>query len=273
MDNFVGSLDTDIAIGSILSNFETAWVMHSVQDSLNMRFRPFADPMPNFVDILNRQFNTIYTAADEAYRDQVVATRDTTFKEIISCICEYYNLNLVQNLDELASEELYGIAHMMYDIFVSRFTDYMINFFIGYIIQNYESIYAYLAADETIKKPREKDMPVKSYIDPKFYLIHCNLNKVILNMYSYDIPLDALFGFFVDPNTAMRLSQILSDRGDIYRNYYAIYLSDQRYMAELLTAIKLRLQTKTQEAYDINKNLDLPTPPMPQQPAPVPDID
>lgn len=272
MDNFIGSLDTDIAIGSILSNFETAWVMHSVQDSLNMRFRPFADPMPNFVDILKRQFDNIYIAADDAYKDQVTFTRDTSFKEIISTICEYYNFTLVQNLDELPADELYGIAHTLYDIFVSRFTDYMINFFIGYIVQNYESIYAYLANDESVKKPREKDMPVKSYIDPKFYLIHCNLNKVILNMYSYDIPLEMLLGYFVDPNTAARLSQMIGDRGDVYKNYYAVYLADQRYMAELLTSIKLRLQARTQEAYDIHQ-ITSTEPVPPQQPAPVPDIE
>lgn len=270
MDNYVGSLDTDMAIGSILSNFESAWVIHSVQDSLNMRFRPFADPMPNFVDILNRQFETIKMSGPD-YIDQIEFTRDTSYKEIISTICEYYNLNLVQSLDEITSQELYGIARTMYEIFVSRFTDYMVDFYISYIMRNLDSIYAYLAADETIKKPREKDMPVKSYIDPKFYLVHCNLNKVILNMASYDIPLETMMEYFVNPEVALRMNQILSDRGDIYKNYYAAYLSDQRYMAELLTSIKLKLQARTQEAYDITNSLQLQTPPPVLQP--VPDID
>ena len=54
-------------------------------------------------------------------------------------------------------------------------------------------------------------------------------------------------------NFLIRLGMILSDKGDIYKNYYASYLQDQRYMAELLTCIKLKLQSKTQEAYDINR--------------------
>ena len=53
MNSYTGSIDTDMAIGTILSNFDSAWIMHSIQDSLNMKFRPFNDPMPNFVDILN----------------------------------------------------------------------------------------------------------------------------------------------------------------------------------------------------------------------------
>ena len=129
----------------------------------------------------------------------------------------------------------------------------MVDFYIRYIMINIDSIYAYLVADESIKKPREKDMTVKSYIDPKFQLIHANLNKVILNTAAYDIPLQSLLSFFVDQPTSIRLGMILSDKGDIYKNYYASYLQDQRYMAELLTCIKLKLQSKTQEAYDINR--------------------
>ena len=118
-----------------------------------------------------------------------------------------------------------------------------------------DSIYNYLINDETVKKPKDKDLPVKNYIDPKFYIIHSNLNKIIFNMVSYDINLDTLLSYFVDHNTAVRLSQILSDRGDIYKNFYAVYLQDQRYMADLITCIKLRLQQRTQEAYSIHNNI------------------
>lgn len=250
MNNYSRSIDTDAGIGIILSNFETSWVIHTVQDSLNLRFRPFAEPMPNFVDITFRQFATIMSQAPD-YLDQVLVTRDQTLKEIITTISEYYNLDFI-DIDEIESTELYGIAHVMYDIFVSRFTDYMVDFFINYIIDNIDNIYAYLSSDDNIKKPKEKDMTVKNYIDPKLLLIHANLNTVVLNMISYDFSLEFLLSYFTDPNTAARLSSLLSDKGDIYKNYYAIYLQDQRYMAELLTCIKLKLQSKTQEAYSID---------------------
>lgn len=250
MNNYSRSIDTDGAIGSILSNFDTAWIIHSVNDSLNMRFRPFSEPMPNFVDILNRQINSILDAAPD-YSDKIIATRDDTYREILDTVCEYYNLQF--NYTEISSPtELFGITHTLYDIFVARFTDYMVDFYINYIIRNMDNIYAYLAADESIKKPREKDMPVKSYIDPKFQLIHANLNTVVRNMVSYDITLEDLLGYFVDPQAAMRLSSLLSDKGDIYKNYYAVYLRDARYEAELLTSIKLSLQARTQEAFSIN---------------------
>ena len=251
MNNYIGSIDTDMAIGSILSNFETPWVIHSVQDSLNLKFRPFDEPMPNFVDIMNRQFDSLYAASPD-YTDKVVDVKNKTFIEIIECICNYYNLSFNEPYENISPQELYGIAHTIYDIFISRFTVYMVDFFINYIINNMDSIYAYLMSDDTVKKPREKDMIVKSYIDPKFQIIHANLNKIILNMTSYDISFEMLMSYFVDPNTAARLIQILSDRGDIFKNHYAAYLLDNRYMAELLTCIKLKLQSRTQEAYQIN---------------------
>ena len=61
MNSFANSIDTDMGIGSILSNFETPWIMHTVQDSLNMKFRPYKKTIPNYVNILNRQFDMILT--------------------------------------------------------------------------------------------------------------------------------------------------------------------------------------------------------------------
>lgn len=253
MNNFVGSLDTDMAIGSILSNFETPWVMNSVQDSLNMKFRPFSGPMPNFVDILERQFNSI-TVAGPDFKTKIDETRIETYKEIIQAICSSYSLVFTEPFENISPMELYGIAHTMYDIFISRFTEYMVEFYIKYILTNMDSIYTYLMSDDTVKKPKDKEV-MANYIDPKFHLIHANLNKIIMDMTGYDIPLSTLLSSFVDSASAERLCNLLTDTGDIYKYHYAAYLHDQRYMADLLTSIKLKLQSKTQQAFTINSTM------------------
>lgn len=247
MNGYVNSIDTDAAIGSILSNFETPWIMHTIQDSLNMKFRPFNEAMPNFVDILEREFNAIKPQAMD-YLDKVEETRIETYKEIIQAICEYYNLDFVEDIDSLHPMELHGVARTMYDVFVSNFTYYMIRFYINYIITNLNNIYDYLSKDPEIKKVKEKENAYRNYIDPKFLLIHQNLNTVVLNMTTYDVPLNTLLSYFLDPTYAARMSQLLADKGDIYKNHYAIYLQDQRYMADVLTVIKLELQSATQNA-------------------------
>ena len=255
-NNFFGSIDTDAAIGNILSNFDSAYIIHSIENSLSMKFRPFEDPMPNFVDILERQFNLILEGSPD-YRDQITLTRSQTYKEVIEIICRYYNLQFNAAYETLDPMEQYGIARSMYDIFVARFTNYMIDFFIYYIINNSDSIYQYLIHDDNIKKYKDRDPNTRIYIDPKFALIHQNLNTVILNMTSYDVSLEQLLFSFVDAKAATRLNELLTDGGDIYKNHYAIYITDQRYMASVLTVIKLKLQSRTKQIANINTNTDI----------------
>ena len=250
MEEYKNNISTDAAIGSILSNFETSWIMNSVDGSLNLRFRPFAEPMPNFVDIVNRQLDAVLANSPD-YKDQVEETKFETNKEIIQAICRYYNISFTVPFEEIHPVELYGISHTMYDIFVSRFTDYMVDFFIMYIINNTDSIYAYLTSNGE-KKPKEKELQGRNFIDPKFYVIHNNLNTIVMNMVYYDITIADLLSYFLPQNISVRMIELLQDNGDIYKYHYAIFLQDQRYVADLLTVIKLKMQAKTQEIYQLN---------------------
>jgi hypothetical protein len=249
----MGAIDTDMAIGTILSNFSSDYITHVMEDSLQLekKFRPFGEPMPNFVDVLNRNFLAVYAEAPD-YSDKVQEVRIETFKEIILMICRYYNLSFCAPFEEIPPEELYGIARKMYDIFVSNYTDNMINFFTGYIIRNADQIIKYLQSDPTAIKPKEVGLyDHKNYIDPKFILIHANINKVIYNMASYDIDLTTLLSYFYDQIAFIRMNSLLRDNGDIYKNHYAICLRDQRYVAGILTNVKLRLQSMTYETIQI----------------------
>lgn len=242
------SIDTDAAIGTILSHFSSDYIDHVVEDSLNMKFRPFSTGMPNMVDVLERQFNCIMVNTPD-YKEKILETRIETYKEIIMKICNYYNFTFTVDLDTMMPEEVYGIAHIMYDVFISRFTEYMNHFFVMYIVNNADAIAMYLKSDSDSFKPKESGVYNPNlYIEPKFILIHANINKVIYNMTAYDIPLHTLLEYFLDKNNAERLSMFLQDNGDVYKTHYACYILDQRYSAGVLTNIKLQLQSKTLEA-------------------------
>ena len=75
-------------------------------------------------------------------------------------------------------------------------------------------------------------------------------------MTTYDVSLDTLLKFFLDQNQAARMSELLEDTGDIYKNHYAVYLQDNRYMADVLTVVKLQLQSHTQDTsnYQLTKS-------------------
>ena len=246
MGLYTGSIDTDAGIAVLLSNFDSNYILTAVEESLKIRFRPFGTPSPNFVDILQRQFIASLDAAPD-YRDQVLDVKNETYQEIIRIICNYYNLSFMQSFDDISENELYGIASTMYDIFITNFTSHMIDFISTYIIQNIDSLYAYLSKDPDIRKPKEFEPIPGTFVNDKFLLVQANINTIIHNMAAYDIPLNVLLNYFCVPEVATRLSEILADNGNIYKNYYANFILDQGSGSEILTCVKLNLQSKVQQ--------------------------
>lgn len=246
----INSIDTDAALGTILGNFNAEYIKHVVDDSLTMKFRPYLDEMPNMCDILERDFQIIRSHSMD-YSDQVDDARIETYKEIIDIICKYYQLQFVGNYDMMSDAEIYGFARTLYDLFISRFTSCMIGFFVSYIKDNADSIYDYLINDPNSNKNKEAmGYNTKNYIDPKYVLIHTNINMVIYNMAAYDISFDQILRYISDPKTASILLQYLEPIGDVYKNNYASYILNPATSADLLTAIKLQVQANT---LDFNK--------------------
>ena len=52
-------IDTDYGIGTILSRFDSEYITNLISTSIEQKFRPFSEPMPNIVAVLSRQFKGI----------------------------------------------------------------------------------------------------------------------------------------------------------------------------------------------------------------------
>ena len=81
----------------------------------------------------------------------------------------------------------------------------------------------------------------------------------MMNLTAHDIPMSLMFQYFLEPVSAARMNELFEDCGDLYKNHYASYILDQRYMAELLTCIKLQLQAKTREIMGMPEIIHQPT--------------
>ena len=241
MNNY--NIDTDAGIGSVLSYFDSDYIMHVIDDSLANKFRPFDGPMPNMVDIFERKFIlTLNNAPD--YREKIMEVRTETYIEIISRILDYYQLSINLDFNTTDEENIHTIAKLLYDIFIARFTDNMINFFVSYIIDNSDTIYNYLKSMDNVNKPRDNGAYAKNnFLDDKFVLIHANANMVIYNIAGYDINLNTLLKYFFDPQVADYLGSIIEDNNDIYKYHYANYIKSN-YGPEIITRIKLELQSR-----------------------------
>ena len=105
---------------------------------------------------------------------------------------------------------------------------------------------------DNINRPKENGAYAKNnFIDEKFILIHANLNIVIYNISANDIDLNTLIKYFFDSNFAGYFSNILEDTGDIYKYHYANYITSST-AAEVITRIKLELQSRTLQMNNIN---------------------
>lgn len=247
LDNNFIRIDTDAAIGELLSRFDSEYITHVMEDSLskNIKFRPYNESMPNYPDILNRQFELDLQSAPD-YIDKINQVRRDTYIEIINMITDHYNLAFVTDFNEISDNELYGICRLLYDIFVARFTEYMINFFVNYIVTNVDDIYDNIINTEGIVTPKDTGLySSDNYVDKKFIIIHANINTIIYNIAGYDISFENMINYFVDKNTSFRLLSIIRDNGDIYKNHYAKYLLDPDTSTHMLTCIKLELQKLT----------------------------
>jgi hypothetical protein len=250
MNNY--NIDTDAGIGSILSNFDSDYILHVVEDSLSKKFRPFDGPMPNMVDVLEREFKIVLDNAPD-YREKILDTQRQTYIEIISIILDYYNLNINIDLNNISSREIYTIARYIYDVFVARYTDNMINFFTTFIINNAESIYNYLKNMENIIRPKDNGAYSKNnFIDEKFILIAANLKTVIYNIAGYSVDLNTLISYFFDPEMGQYFSSILEDKNDIYKYHYANNILSNN-APDIITRINLELQSRIMQT-NINNN-------------------
>jgi hypothetical protein len=238
------NIDTDAGIGTILANFDSDNIMHIVDNSILKKFRPFDEPMPNMVDVLERNFIALLQNAPD-YTEKIKDVRTETYIEIISRIIDYYQLSMTTELEDLDPENIHTIAKFLYDVFISRFTDNMINFFVSYIIDNADNIYSYLKSMDNINRPRDNGAYAKSnFLEEKFILIHANANMVIYNIAGYDISLNTLFNYFFGPQIASYLNSLIEDTNDIYKYHYAQYIRSS-YGPEVITRIKLELQSRT----------------------------
>ena len=246
------NIDTDYGIGTILSRFDSEYITSIIQNSINNRFRPFSEPMPNMVAVLSREFEAVKNHTPD-YRDKVLEVEDRTYQEICSMICDGFGLQLDLDNDQLVGETLKSFAYWMYDIFVSRFTDNLVNFYTSYIMRNIDNIYSYLLDANEVKKARENSVQAQDmYTNAKFALIHANLNKIVMNMVSYDISLQELLSYITDPNIANMLCTFISDKGDIYKYHFASYITDRNTVSGLITSIKLHLQNISISNININ---------------------
>ena len=231
--------NSDIALGTILANFDTGYILDVVRDSINRRFRPYSTGMPGLNSVEISFKNLMDGVDDYTQKRQIIETRARTYNEIINILCQYYNLTYVPNEDT----DDYAVAYFLYDILVANYTSTIINFFTRYIIDNKDSIYNAASAESKITKDDTSSYSKKIYSDPKMGYIHTNIAGIMDNISVSDITLWQIVHFgYGDPNAELLLGNCINENSHIFLEHFTPILQNPSTRADLITNVRLALQ-------------------------------
>lgn len=243
----VMGISTDYGIATILGNFSEDFIKDTIRESIDYRFRPYGLRSPNYPEILNSQLESV-KANSIGYDDQIEDKRVEVFQSIIDTINEYYGLQVVEDIPD---EQIYSIAYIMFQLFVSEFTDRMINFYTQYIINNMENILGYIQNVAGNQKTSKTAYAKKLYNNENYITIYDNMNLVVDILASLDIELPILVEYLSDQATSNLLCNYIGAIDDVYKNRFASFILDSSTRADIITAVKFKFVQTTVENTDL----------------------
>ena len=239
----INNVNTDYAFAMILNQLSFDYIFHIVNDSLNMKFRPYSAPMPNIPYSLEQNFKMQLDAVPSS-RDDILQKREEVNLTIIKILCDYYNLSYN------ASDDVYSDAFYLYKFLVSDFTNTVVLFYVNYIIQEKKHIYDNLNLQDAKKnKDSSYTYSKKLYSNNIIAAIHSNIIPIVKDIATYNISLQDVIDVRYmgdEQNTAYHLNSIISDNGYFY-DYIRSFVTSDTTMADVINCIKLQLQTVTGE--------------------------
>ncbi len=240
MSAFNSNLEYDIIsdaeVTNILSHFDPDEILGFVDDNLARKHIFYPNNPLNFVNSLETNFSFVYMNLPTE-KEKIDGIRDYTYRSIIDKICNYYNLEFIDN-----GQDYYTIAFHMYEFFITQFSNNIIRLFTNYIIKEKEYIYNYIGLMDLKKnKDISTTYSKKIHKDPKLAIINANLEYVVDSISLFDIPFENILELvYTDRNIIELLSTSIAPKGDIFKEHFKTTVNNE-YKAIFLTNMKFAL--------------------------------
>ena len=232
------NISSENNLTELLAHFDSGFVLNIIEDKINMR-QYNSMPESNIIKSFEENFK-VMKEQFPGDGENINLVRSRVYTEIINILCKGFNLNCM--LDD--STDLYSAAYYLYDFLICNSGPIMINFFTSFIINNKDSLYNSLNL-ESYKKNKDSSTiySKRIYIDPKYITISANLEMVLKHIVTIDITLDNILQTtYVNPQIIMFLAEIVTDRGNYFKDYYCSLLTKQDMLPVILTDIRLQMQ-------------------------------
>lgn len=244
------SISNEQNLTELLGHFDSDFVINIIKDKIeNKNYHSI--PESNIVKSFEENFKIMHERFP-GDGDNINLVRQRVYTEIIDILCKGHNLNYI--LDD--NTDLYTVAYYLYDLLVSNFSNIMVNFFTSFIINNKDSIYNSMNLD-SYKKNKDSSTLYnkKMYVDPKYAIISANIETVLKHISTIDITIyNVLQSTYKNPATIAFLSEIITDRGDFFRDYYCSILNRVDLLPIILTDIRLMMQRNVGNLVNVDIN-------------------
>lgn len=233
------NVNIDNALAGILDRFDEDYVMDVVKRSIEKRFRPYDQKMPNVVYGFEQQFVSIF-ANFGSNNDDVAQKRQEVYVDIINTLCVAHNFtfNAADDMD------YYSAAYYLYQFLVSEYTTNIITFFTNFLITERNGIYQSLNLAEFRKNDMALHYSKKIFRDEKLGMIHGCMAYVMDNIQSFDIDFYSVLNHvYADKSIARYIYSLVVDNMNFFKSFYMADVLNPKISADLQTLIKMNLQT------------------------------
>lgn len=239
MQNYNVVTENEVAV--VLSHYNSDFVFSIVDNAMKRRFLEVPIiAVPNVVGAWEQNFKAIRAQYGAENNEEIMRVRNETYKEIIDDICGEFKLSFT--IDDTV--DLYSAAYHLYDLFVCKFIENMTTFFANYIYKERSSIYDSLGlADKKKNKDSSTIYGKKIYKDIKLAVINANIDMVVSEICSMDIPFSSIISLIYGSNSELKryIISIVSADSDFMDNVY-VPVMNSFIRPDIITSIRFKLQ-------------------------------
>lgn len=239
MQNYNVVTENEVAV--VLSHYNSDFVFSIVDNAMKRRFLEVPIiAVPNVVGAWEQNFKAIRAQYGAENNEEIMRVRNETYKEIIDDICGEFKLSFT--IDDTV--DLYSAAYHLYDLFVCKFIENMTTFFANYIYKERSSIYDSLGlADKKKNKDSSTIYGKKIYKDIKLAVINANIDMVVSEICSIDIPFASIISLIYGSNSELKryIISIVSADSDFMDNVY-VPVMNSFIRPDIITSIRFKLQ-------------------------------
>ena len=241
MNNKVYEIQANNQIASLLAQFDADYIMEIIDDTLDQVFTRFdLIPRPNIV----RSFDTTFKELYEIYPsdiNNINEIRIQTYQNIINHICQRYALRFIQT-DHV---DLFTIADILYDFFISNLNNYMVQFYVKLILDEKESLINVVNIDE-IKKSKDPNIVYNRMAfgdNDKMIVIAINLPIILRHLSTLQLTDHTIYQYIYSnrPEVIELIENSISPTVPIFTRFNEIIFNDALY-GPIVTYIRMALQ-------------------------------